>query len=86
MKRSLIWYRMLIAFVGMKPTVCGGELCKMGFEELSLGFDLGAELRDHPQLVDLYITLAIVAAANNRYHHCHSYYDSLTNASGICHL
>ena len=45
----------LIEYAGMKPTVCGGPLCKMGFEEFGLGFDLAAELREHPQIVDLYL-------------------------------
>jgi len=51
---------------GMKPAVCSREVCIMGYEEFGLGFDLGTEIVQQPQVVDLLISFMVSAVNSNR--------------------
>ncbi len=33
-----------------KPSICDRAVCVMGYEELSLGFDLGKEIKEQPEV------------------------------------
>eukprot|EP00742_Colponemidia_sp_Colp-10_P017001 GILJ01019527.1.p1 GENE.GILJ01019527.1~~GILJ01019527.1.p1 ORF type:complete len:929 (+),score=130.45 GILJ01019527.1:154-2787(+) len=45
---------------------CNRELCLFSFEEVGLGCNVLAEIRNHPQLVNLDLTLASAAIVSNR--------------------
>ena len=50
-----------VTVVTLKPTVCSRPVCKLGYEELGLGFDLRSELNWNADVVDLLLALAFSA-------------------------
>lgn len=57
-----------LPFPGLKPAICDHARCKFGFEEFSLAFDLGMEIRGQPMVVDLLISCTMIAAQDKRLH------------------
>jgi hypothetical protein len=52
----------LLGFSGMKLTVCDKELCIHSLDQYGLGLDLISEIKNHPEVVDLLITLTYSAS------------------------
>lgn len=50
-----------LAHVGLKPSVCGEDLCAFRHESLGLGLELGAEIARAPELLDLLISFLFAA-------------------------
>eukprot|EP01027_Heterolobosea_sp_BB2_P003868 GEZU01005824.1.p1 GENE.GEZU01005824.1~~GEZU01005824.1.p1 ORF type:complete len:667 (+),score=191.50 GEZU01005824.1:150-2150(+) len=59
-----------VPFEGLKPTVCPNPLCVFSHEMYGLGVDLGSEIKAHPDIVDLMITMGVAA--------CNSYTSNYT--------
>ena len=47
-----------LEFAGIKPVACDKPLCVFSVEQYGLGVDIESELKKHPDIVDLLITLA----------------------------
>eukprot|EP00455_Lapot_gusevi_P043103 TRINITY_DN519_c0_g1_i1.p1 TRINITY_DN519_c0_g1~~TRINITY_DN519_c0_g1_i1.p1 ORF type:complete len:641 (-),score=148.73 TRINITY_DN519_c0_g1_i1:262-2184(-) len=56
----------ILEFEGLKPAVCSRAVCCMSYAELGLGFDLGSEIENNPEVTDLVISMTYVAAMKNR--------------------
>jgi hypothetical protein len=55
-----------LEYGGSKPVVCDKELCVYKYEELGLGADIAAEIRNAPEIVDLLISFAYASAYQSR--------------------
>lgn len=50
-----------LSYVGFKPGVCNKDLCGYGYETFGLGIDLAGEITNHPDVLDLQISLLVAA-------------------------
>jgi len=51
-----------MSFEGIRPTICSKSLCIFRHEQFGLGVDLDSEIENHPDVVDLMITMAYTAS------------------------
>jgi hypothetical protein len=61
----------MLEYAGLKPVVCNSRLCLYKYEELGLGVDLAAEIRNDTHVVDLLISFAAAAAGHDRIDLCY---------------
>ena len=57
-----------VAFPSALPSVCGRSLCVVGYEELGVGVDLEGIIFNHPEVVDLLVSLFYTAVQEGRLH------------------
>lgn len=48
---------MIYYILGIRPVVCGRNICIMGYEDLGVGIDLQREVIANPLIIDLFISL-----------------------------
>jgi Poly(ADP-ribose) polymerase catalytic domain len=52
-----------LPYAGLKPTICNKPLCKMGYEQLAIGFNLDSIVLHQGSVLDLLITLCSYACS-----------------------